>query len=215
MKNLVFVGGGGFFLELFEYIQTDIDNRLLDNIQIRGFIDDTKDLRHDFCKYLGTIQQYQPKNGDTLLITIGNACAREKIFEKFLKYACDFYTYIHPCALISSSATIGKGCIICPFSIVNAFATIEDNAVVNVHGSIGHESYVGQSCVLSPYAAVNGNARLGKISFMGTRATVFPGVSVGNMVTIDSHSYAKSDTDDQMFVSSRSKYLAIKNRFIH
>jgi hypothetical protein len=214
MKNLVFVGGGGFFLELFEYIQTDIDNRVLDNVQISGFIDDTPDLRHDFCKYLGTIQQYQPKKYDTLLITIGNAHMREKIYEKFMDHACDFYTYIHSSAIISSTATIGKGCIICPFSIVNAFAIIEDNAVVNVHGSIGHKSKIGQSSVLSPYAIVNGNARLGKMSFMGTRATIFPRISVGNMVTIDSHSYAKSDTEDKMFVSSRSKYLAIKNRFI-
>ncbi|MBF0449330.1 MAG: acetyltransferase [Candidatus Magnetomorum sp.] len=214
MKKLVFFGGGGFFLELFEYIKKDMDNKILSDIQIKGFIDDNTALRYPFCANLGTIADFKPEKNDCLLITIGNPWIREKFFVKFQKDGCDFFSYIHPSAIISSTAKIGKGCIVCPFSMVNAYATVEDNVVINVHASIGHESLLGQSCVLSPYAAINGNAQLGAMSFMGTRSTVFPGVSVGKMSTIDSHSYAKFNTDEKTIVSLRSKYLAIKNRMI-
>ena len=91
---------------------------------------------------------------------------------------------------------------------------LKANVAVNVNCSVGHESVVGISSVLSPYSAINGNAKVGDLCFLGTRATVFPGVVVGSKSIIDSHSYVQSSVKSKSIVSSRGEYIVLNNRLM-
>jgi acetyltransferase-like isoleucine patch superfamily enzyme len=53
------------------------------------------------------------------------------------------------------------------------------HVALNTFASVGHDAVVGPFSVLSPYAVVNGNVRLGEGSFLGSHATVLPGLNVG------------------------------------
>jgi sugar O-acyltransferase (sialic acid O-acetyltransferase NeuD family) len=213
MNNLIFVCAGGFFLELFEYITYDIMNGHLENINIKGFIDDTE-ADYDNIEKLGSIADYVPQLGDTFIVALGSPVNRSKIYLELKNKGAVFFTFIHSSALVSPSANIGEGCIICPFTIVNANAEIAANVAINVHASVGHKARVGDSSVLSPYALINGNASLGSMSFMGSRTTIFPKVTVGSKCIVDTHSYVKVDAEDKTIISLRSEYKVIKNRLI-
>jgi acetyltransferase-like isoleucine patch superfamily enzyme len=66
--------------------------------------------------------------------------------------------------------------------------------------------------VLSPYAALNGGAVLGDQGFLGTRATVFPGVVLGERCTVDSHSCVRKDVPERSIVSQRADHRILRNR---
>ncbi len=212
MKNLILVGAGGFFLELYDYLVTD--SAALATVQLKGVLDDAKDCAQQLLPHLGAVADYQPQADDVFLITIGNVLHRQRCFELLKQKSANFYTYVHPSALVAPSAVLGEGCIVAPYSVVNARAVLAANVAVNVHCSVGHESSVGFCSVLSPYAAVNGNAKVGDFCFLGTRATVFPGKSLGNKGIVDSHSYVKSDAPEKSIVSFRGEYLVVNNRLM-
>jgi acetyltransferase-like isoleucine patch superfamily enzyme len=52
----------------------------------------------------------------------------------------------------------------------------------------------------------------GRACFLGTRATIYPRVRVGDRCEIDTHSYVKADIEDRMIVTVRGEYRVLKNR---
>ena len=212
MGNLVFIGGGGFFLELYDYIEHDSSFR--QNYTIKGVLDDVKTQKDFALPHLGGTADYVLAPEDVFLVTLGNPLHREKLYKEFKQRGARFVTYIHPLAHVAKTAFIDEGTIIAPYSIVNAKAAIKANVAVNVHCSVGHESNLGQSSVLSPYSAVNGNAVVGEQCFLGTRATVFPKMVLGDKSIVDSHSYVKSHVESKSIVSLRGEYVVVKNRLM-
>ena len=129
--------------------------------------------------YFGSLTNYKPKGDEVVLIAIGNAQVRFRAFNQVQEKGLPLFTFVHPNALIMPDATLGQGAIVCPNTIVNAGAHVGDNVAINVFCSIGHGAFIGAHSVLSPYSAICGDSSLGVCCFMGTRATLFPGVSMG------------------------------------
>ena len=74
--------------------------------------------------------------------------------------------------LLSTSGSTGS-----PKLVRLTQGAVEANAV-------GHDAQVGDCSVFSPYAVVNGAVVLGEEVFLGTHATVTPGLTVGRSVKI-------------------------------
>ena len=216
MARILIAGGGGFGLELYGYLSADLASVERPEPTIVGILNDDPDCevlrKIPQAQYFGSIQDYQPQPGDAVTIAIGSAPARRKIAELFQSRNASWLTYIHPTALVADSATIGEGAIICPHSIVNAGAQVGDNVAVNVFCSIGHGARVGAHSVLSPYCSLSGDSALGEAGFMGTRATLFPKVVLGNDCVVDAHSPVKQSAPDRKIISTRGQYLVLDNR---
>jgi sugar O-acyltransferase (sialic acid O-acetyltransferase NeuD family) len=205
--KLILVGGGGLFLEVSEYISASND------AYIFGYLATERNSGVLDIDYLGDVSEAINHTDCCFLIAIGNPQTRNRIYNA-LKGKCKFYTFIDTKAIVSRSAVIGEGAIICPNVILNARSTIKPNVLVNVNASVGHEAYVGESSVLSPYSALNGSSKIGKMCFLGTRATVFPGKTLGDSCTVDTHSFVKSDVPEKHIVSTKTEYLVLKNRLM-
>jgi len=216
MTRIIIVGGGGFALEMFGYLQADIDAGRLADCTLAGVLDDSESCevmrKLPGTTWLGPIRDYRPSGGEAAIIAVGNASARMRLAEVMKAAQISLFTYIHPSACVSTSARLGQGVIVAPQSVINADATVEDNVAINVFSSIGHGAHVGAHSVLSPYSALSGNSSLGERCFMGTRATLFPGVSMGKGCVVDAHSAVKQSVPDKKIVSVRGEYLVVDNR---
>lgn len=214
MKKLIIIGAGGYFRELYEYISSDLKHGYLKSIAIKGVLDDKVPDSELPIPYLGSIFDYKLCIDDIFIIAIGNVAQRKKIYESLKEIGASFFSYTHSTALISTSAKIGEGVIICPFTIINANATISDNVSINVNVSIGHEARVGKHSVISPYSALNGAASVDDMVFLGTRVTVFPKISVGKQVVVDSHTAVRKNVLDKHMVTEKVTYTSVLNRFL-
>jgi len=215
MKNIIIIGAGGFSKELIGYLQQDISNKSLTDIHLKGILDDHESnyLNNDYdLPYLGKINDYHPLVNDEFLLAIANIHARKIIVRTIKNNNGIFFTYIHPSALIATSATIGEGSIICPFSIINAKASVGELCVLNIFCSIGHDTTLGGNSVLSPYCTLNGNVVSGASLFMGTRSTILLGNKVGNNCTISAHTCVKDDVPDNQMVFTKEEVNCILDR---
>ena len=213
-KNLVFVGGGGFFAEVLDYMYDDFEKGTLRNVKLRGVLDDSDNCNTLGLEYLGCIDSYIPHSDDYFLVCIGNPLVKKKAYDKLAKKSVKFFTYTHSSCYIAKSAKIGQGVILCAGVIVNSRAIVFDNVAINVYSSIGHDSHVGSHSVISPFVALNGGASIGKGCFLSTRATVFPKVGLGDYCTVDVHSYVKNNVEDRKIISCGGIYKVFKNRLI-
>lgn len=213
-KNLIFVGGGGYFREIYDYILDDIENNRLSNINLKGVISEVEPDNNLPIPFLSLLDNYSIDQGDIFLVAIGQVAARKRIFNLLEGAGAQFLTYIHHTAIISNSATVGAGSIVCPNVIVNANASIDKNCSINVNSSIGHDTRVGPHSVLSPYSALNGHSSLGRECFVGSRSTVFPKIEVGDCCVVDSHTAVRRNIEPKMIVTSSIKTTTTKNRFL-
>lgn len=215
VKKIVIAGGGGFGWELADYMRHDIEKGLLIGVSMKGVIDDQTESAFRApigLPYIGTIASFKPESDDYLLIAIGNPNLRKQVYERLQDAGCRFTTYIHPSVYLAASATVMNGVIVCPGSVINAGAFLDVGSVINVCCSIGHGAVVGKHSVLSPYSALNGDAVIGELCFLGTRATIFPGVKVGDNCTVDSHSYVKKSVEHNRIITTRGNYKVLPKR---
>ena len=217
MKKILIIGAGGFGKELYGYISQDIQNDILKDIEIKGFLDISEKSFQKLnieTSFLGSEDTYEIEEEDYFLIAIGVTSIRKNVYENMLKRGAKFYTYIHSTAIIDSSATIGCGSIICPFSIVNSQSKIGKNCALNIYSSVGHDSSVGSHSILSPYASLNGDVQTGDNLFMGTRSTILLGSILGLNCIVSAHSVVKGKIGDNYMFKDKVSQIKIKNRLI-
>ncbi len=217
MKRIVIVGGGGFGRELYSYVKTDLAAGRLNGHSLAGLLDDNPGcelaVNSPELAYLGALASFEPQGNEVFVIAIGKASIRRKIFEEIKRRNFELFTYVHSSAQVMSEAVLGEGTVVCPNTIINVGAKLGDNVAVNVFCSIGHGASIGGHAVLSPYCALSGDSKLGECGFMGTRATLFPGVVMGNGCIVDAHSAVRHSVGENKVVSVRGEYLVLDNRF--
>jgi len=215
--NIVLAGGGGFALEIFDYLQTDIDSGAKQGINIRGVLDDVPDceLVHESnVSYLGKIEDYEFGIDDKVIVTFGNQLTRRKFYRLLKDKGVEFYTYVHPSSVISNKAKLAEGVIVPPHCIVSANAVIQKNVALNVYCGVGHGAKVGAHTVFSPFSVINGNCELGEATFLGSRVTLYPNVNIGEYTIIDAGVILRNSVGSCLIISQRIEQKEHKNRLI-
>jgi len=209
--QIVVIGAGGFAEEIIDYL------RVLPPVALMGIVDDhlrgeSPSVVHG-APFLGTLQAAMSAYPRAqFVVAAGRPAFREDSCEQVLAAGRELFTLVHPTAIVAPDAEMSPGCVLAPYSIVNAGAKLGTGSVLNVFCSVGHGARVGAYTVLSPYAAINGWGETGRACFLGTRATIYPRVRIGDRCEIDTHSYAKTNVEDRMIVTVRGDYQVLKNR---
>ena len=182
MENrLILIGAGGFGREVLSWAYQANNNDLFPKVGF--YIDDNSAVRLNSsynCSCLGSISDYVVHPGDRFLMGIASPSVKEKIHDKFFDHLDKFVTLVHPSAVVARTATIGRGVVLCPFSLISADVCIGDFVTVNAMSSIGHDSVVGRFSTLSGHVDITGQVNVGNNVFFGTGAKVVPRIKIGS-----------------------------------
>ncbi|WP_454738136.1 acetyltransferase [Cupriavidus necator] len=204
--SVVIAGAGGFALEIFEHLDREARQG---GPRIAGLIDDDpgKVLDGTGLPHLGTTWDFLPDDGQAVVVAIGTVDARCEIIGRLTGKGVPVPTYVHGTAIVSDTAAIGPGSIVCPFAIINRNTTVGTGVLVNCYGNVAHGASVGDYSVLSPGAILNGDAAVGARCFLGTRATIYPGVRIGDDCVVDSHTGVSTSAGDRKFITSGAQQI--------
>ncbi len=186
-KRLILVGCGAFARELICWIEDAVDLGM--GRKVTGFLDDDPKALEKFAypyepKWISTIDNYIPEEGDELIMAIGSPAGKLKVATKLKENGAKFATFIHPTAVVAKSAVLGEGVVICPQSFVSADANVGDFVAVNGLSSVGHDVVVGKFSTLSAHVDLTGYVQVGDGVFFGTGAKVLPKVKIGSAAKI-------------------------------
>ena len=92
------------------------------------------------------------------IIAIGNPEIRQKIYNELEQIGFEIVNIISDKSYVSSSARIGKGCVIEPFVTVNANSTIGNSVILCAGSVVGHNSVVNDFCQIDYNGVVSVSA---------------------------------------------------------
>ena len=190
MKKIVFVGGGGHARVLLEIVR-------MNGGDILGFVDVEKT---DFPeKYLGNdevlTEKYLP--GEVVLVngvgSVKRPEKRQKVFEYFKSLNYQFFSVVHPRAIVSESARLGEGVQVMANGVVNPGADIGDNVIINTSASVDHDCRIGAHSHIAPGVTLSGNVNVGRGCHIGTGVKVVQGVTIGDKILIAAGETVRSE----------------------
>ena len=151
--------------------------------------------------------QTQHKN---VLISIGNNKIRKKISETI---AANFISLIHPSAIVSKYATIGKGTVVMANAVINAGATIGKHCIVNTAAVIEHDCILEDFVHISPNTTITGSVTVGEGTHIGAGAIVLPNIKIGNWATVGAAALVLKEVPDfATVVGNPARILNYKNK---
>ena len=112
---------------------------------IKGFIDDNLQALDGFPNYppvIDTICDYQPKEDDVFVSSIGGA-SRRPCMEEIIRRGGDFIELIHRTARVLTNAKLGKGNFIGAYTVIGNDAVIGDYNMIQSYTVIGHDAIIG------------------------------------------------------------------------
>lgn len=112
-------------------------------------------------------------------IAVGDNEARKAIFLECAGAGIPLATVVHPSAIVSPSAKIGRGAVVLAGAILNAGAKVGENVIVNTGATIDHDSVLGDHVHISPGAHLGGTVRVGEGTHVGIGANIRNNVTVG------------------------------------
>ncbi|MFD2207958.1 NeuD/PglB/VioB family sugar acetyltransferase [Kiloniella antarctica] len=198
MDKYIIFGAGGFGKEIAEYLYDSLGEGVLTG-ELVGFLDDTipvGSMVSAEAKVLGSFDTNLPIDEFKFLIGLGDPRARANVYRKYKNKGAAFQTLIHPSAYMSSSGSIEEGSILCPFSFFGSCSHMEQNSLLNIYSSVGHDCKVGAHTVLSPYATLNGNVTLNSEVFIGTKAVITKECILGQASKVAAASVVYNDVPD-------------------
>jgi len=181
-KRLILVGGGAFARELICWIEDAVDLGI--GRKVTGFLDEDPNALKKFAfpyepKWISTIVDYLPEEGDELIMAISNPLDKFKIVRKLKGKGANFTSFVHPSALIARSAILGEGVIVCPRTRISADAKVGDFVTLNGLSGVGHDVVIEQYATVSSYVDLTGWVHIEQCVFLGTGAKILPNVKIG------------------------------------
>lgn len=171
MRDVVIIGCGGHGKVIADIIEKSGD-------RVFGFIDDNpradEVLGYPVLGMSDVIKTYIDKE---FFIAIGD----NKIRKKFASlYNLNYYTAIHPTALIARDVTIGAGSCVMAGTVINSSAKIGMHCIINSGSVVDHDNNLGDYVHLSPGAVLCGTVSIGSCTHIGAGAVVRNNISVCN-----------------------------------
>jgi sugar O-acyltransferase (sialic acid O-acetyltransferase NeuD family) len=147
---------------------------------------------------VGTGDGY-PNGVDAVALAVGDNAARLRGLQG-LGALC-VPALVHPSAVVSPSASIGRGAVIFPAAVVNAGARIGDAAIVNSGAVIEHDCVLAEGVHVSPNATLAGGVQVGACSWVGAGATVIQNLTVGRDAVVGAGAVVIRDVVDGVTVA--------------
>lgn len=196
-EKIVIIGASGHAKVIIDTIE------LMGEYEIGGLIDSYKLKGEKILNYevIGTeedLPRLLQKGISKGIIAIGDNWTRFKMYSKIQQIAPDFQfiSVIHPSAIVSRYAKIGKGVAVLCGVIINADAVIEDCCILNTNASLGHDSIMQRFSSIAPSCTIGGTVTIGEFSAISIGATVNQNLTIGKHTVIGSGSVVVRSIED-------------------
>lgn len=119
------------------------------------------------------------QSGAAVFVAVSANDRRQQLFEAALAFDFAVPALVHPASVISKSAHLGAGTVVMAGVVVNANSVIGRYCVLNTACSIDHDSVLEDGVQIAPGVHAAATIRYGRHCFVGTGASLKPGVKIG------------------------------------
>jgi UDP-perosamine 4-acetyltransferase len=203
MIEVVGLGAGGHARSVIEIVQ------LLDQYSIVGLLDadtnkqgkhllDVQVLGDD--SLLPDLYERGVRNAFMALGSTDTGSPRRNVYENLRQVGFQVIGVVHPSAVISKSARLGKGVTVMAGVLINANSQIGNNVIVNTGAIVEHDCIVGDHVHVATGARLAGTVTVGTGSHIGAGAIVLEGRNIGSNSIVGAGAVVVRDVPDDVVV---------------
>jgi len=122
-----------------------------------------------------------------VMVAVAESKDRYDIIQRLPKET-QFFTFIHPTAILMGNIEIGEGSFIGAYSILTTDIKIGKHAILNRGNHIGHDCRIGNYFSAMPGSIVSGNVTIYDLVYMGNNSSIREKISVHSLSTIGMNS---------------------------
>jgi sugar O-acyltransferase (sialic acid O-acetyltransferase NeuD family) len=157
----VLIGNGGHAHEVMSQM----------GVNLLRFVDD---------QYVNTdtlpLSEFNPKK-HIAMVAVADSKDRYDIIQRLPKET-QFFTFIHPTALLMTDIEVGEGSFIGAYSILTTNIKIGKHSILNRANHIGHDCRIGDYFSAMPGSIVSGNVTIHDLVYMGNNSSIREKLSV-------------------------------------
>lgn len=116
---------------------------------------------------------------DGVAVAIGDNRIRLEKLMFFETMGVEPVTLIHPSAVKSGHASVGKGTVLCAGAVINPFATIGSGCIINTGATVDHDCMIADGVHVSPGTHLGGGVCVETASWIGLGACVKQSIHIG------------------------------------
>lgn len=168
-KKVIVIGAGGHGRVIADIIDLSGD-------VVLGFLDDKEPEHVLNISYLGKIIDLIKYQQETFfIVAIGDNHTRKQIMEA---YDLNWYTAIHPSAVIAPDVEIAEGSAIMANAVINTGSKIGKGVIVNTAATVDHDNVLANYVHISPGAHLGGTVNIGSETWIGIGAVVSNNINI-------------------------------------
>ncbi|MEJ2510588.1 MAG: acetyltransferase [Anaerolineales bacterium] len=196
IEKVVIIGTGGFGREVLDVLEAV--NQVETRYEILGFITEPGfqnpgELINDkpVLGYYDWLEQN--KDQVKAICGVGAPATRLRLIRQAEQMGVQFFSVIHPRAILTRWVKLGTGSIITAGCILTNNITIGEHVHLNLDCTVGHDVVIEDCVTVSPGVHISGNVRLKEGSFIGTGANLIEGKTVGRWAVVGAGSVVVKD----------------------
>jgi sugar O-acyltransferase (sialic acid O-acetyltransferase NeuD family) len=196
IEKVVIIGTGGFGREVLDVLEAV--NQVETRYEILGFITEPGfqnpgELINDkpVLGYYDWLEQN--KDQVKAICGVGAPATRLRLIRQAEQMGVQFFSVIHPRAILTRWVKLGTGSIITAGCILTNNITIGEHVHLNLDCTVGHDVVIEDCVTVSPGVHISGNVRLEEGSFIGTGANLIEGKIVGRWAVVGAGSVVVKD----------------------
>lgn len=113
---------------------------------------------------------------DAVVPAIGDGQARRTACAAALAAGFELASVIHPRAVVSPSAVLGRGVTVMAGAVIGTLARVNDGAIVNAGALVDHDGDIGAYAHLGVGACMGGGSALAPLACLRIGGTLAPGL---------------------------------------
>ena len=156
--------------EVIGFLDSD-DNRIGNIFEEKKILGNyQKENLREFSKKIGT---------NKFFIGFGNMKYRKKVFDYFINNGWEAVNIIHPDAVVSKNARLGKGILIECGCLITPNPVIGNNVVVNTGSQVNHDNIIEDNVYIASGVILSGGIKIGENTLLDDGVIITLGCSVG------------------------------------
>ena len=192
MNRLFIYGNGGFGQEVF-----DVATRM-NSYQSISFIDDFNFDNINVFHSSYVFDNFLPLGSCFFTVAIGDIVLRNSIIDRIIIHGGEFAVLIDPTAVVSPSALLNKGIIVCQLAFIGPNVKIGQFVIVNSGAIVGHDIEIGNNSVVSSGAKIGGKSKISENVYLGMGSVVKEGLKIEKRAVLGMGAVLHSDLDTYM-----------------
>ena len=191
--DIVIAGAGGHGKVILDILRAAAEHNVIGFLDANEALHGTQVAGVPVLGHLNLLPKLKQKGLGGAIVAIGDNRVRRSYAQKLAAAGLKLINAIHPSAVISPTATIGRNVVVAAGAIVCTDAKIADSVIINTAAVVDHECEIGLAVHICPGVRLAGRVSVGEGAMVGIGANVLPCLRIGVYATIGGGALVRRD----------------------